>query len=60
MSIRCTLAMWASSATSLSDVRYDCFWFSTLWIFLRFYVVVSRVHPSKERYWKKSSRNTSA
>jgi len=35
-----------------TDVRFDCFWFSTLWIFLRFYVV-ERVHPSKERYWKK-------
>jgi ubiquinone/menaquinone biosynthesis C-methylase UbiE len=35
-----------------TDVRYDCFWFSTLWIFLRFYLI-ERIHPSKERYWKK-------
>ena len=34
------------------DVRYQCFWLMTLWLFLRFYVV-ERVHPSKERYWKK-------
>jgi SAM-dependent methyltransferase len=35
-----------------TDVRADYFWFLTLWIFLRFYLI-ERVHPSKERYWKK-------
>lgn len=35
-----------------TDVRYQCFWFFTLWIFLRFFLI-ERVHPSKERYWKK-------
>jgi ubiquinone/menaquinone biosynthesis C-methylase UbiE len=35
-----------------SDVKHDTFWFSTLWIFLRFYLI-ERVHPNKERYWKK-------
>jgi SAM-dependent methyltransferase len=34
------------------DVQWRCFWFLTLVIFLRFYLV-ERVHPSKERYWKK-------
>ncbi|MGC4030995.1 MAG: class I SAM-dependent methyltransferase [Tepidisphaeraceae bacterium] len=34
------------------NVEYECFWFTTLWIFLRFYLVEG-VHPSKERYWKK-------
>jgi SAM-dependent methyltransferase len=37
------------------DVRFDCFWFATLWIFVRFYLI-ERVHPSKERYWKKIVR----
>jgi SAM-dependent methyltransferase len=37
------------------DVKYDCFWFFTLWIFVRFYLI-ERVHPSKERYWKKIIR----
>lgn len=35
-----------------SRVDHDCFWLATLWIFLRFYLI-ERVHPSKERYWKK-------
>lgn len=35
-----------------SNVQYDCFWFCTLWIFMRFFLI-ERVHPSKERYWKK-------
>lgn len=33
-------------------VGYRCFWLWTLLIFVRFYVW-ERVHPSKERYWKK-------
>ena len=33
-------------------VRFDCFWFFTLWIFLRFYLI-ERVGPSQQRYWKK-------
>ena len=35
-----------------SEVIYDTFWLSTLWILLRFYLI-ERVHPNKERYWKK-------
>jgi SAM-dependent methyltransferase len=35
-----------------TDVRHECFWFCTLWIFFRFFLI-ERVHPSKERYWKK-------
>lgn len=34
------------------EVRYDCFWFLTLWIFLRF-LIIERVSPNSERYWKK-------
>lgn len=37
------------------DVRYECFWFCTLAIFLRFFLV-ERVHPARERYWKKIIR----
>ncbi len=33
-------------------VKYECFWFFTLWIFLRF-LLIERVNPNKERYWKK-------
>lgn len=35
-----------------TDVRYQCFWLATLWIFVRFFVI-ERVHPGRERYWKK-------
>jgi ubiquinone/menaquinone biosynthesis C-methylase UbiE len=34
------------------ETVYDTFWLSTLWIFLRFYLI-ERVDPNKERYWKK-------
>jgi SAM-dependent methyltransferase len=34
------------------DVRYRGTWLFTLWIFLRFFLI-ERVHPNKERYWKK-------
>lgn len=37
------------------DVKYECFWFTTLWIFLRFYLI-ERVHPSQDRYWKRIIR----
>jgi SAM-dependent methyltransferase len=33
-------------------VKFDCFWFFTLWLFLRFFIV-ERVSPNQERYWKK-------
>lgn len=33
-------------------VKYECFWFLTLWIFSRFFLI-ERVHPAKQRYWKK-------
>ena len=35
-----------------SETVYDTFWLTTLWIFLRFYLI-ERVDPNKERYWKK-------
>jgi len=35
-----------------SRTTYDTFWLSTLWIFLRFYLI-EKVDPNKERYWKK-------
>jgi len=35
-----------------ADVTFETTWFFTLWIFLRF-LVVERVHPNRERYWKK-------
>ncbi len=35
-----------------SPVRYETFWFATLFIFLKFFFI-DRVHPNKERYWKK-------
>ncbi len=38
-----------------SDVHYECFWFCTLWIFVRFFLI-EHVHPSRERYWKKIIR----
>lgn len=34
------------------EVTYQTFWFFTLLVFLRFFFW-ERVHPSKERYWKK-------
>ncbi len=34
------------------DVEHRCFWLAGLWIFMRFFLV-DRVHPSKDRYWKK-------
>jgi len=33
-------------------VDYETFWFFTLWIFLRFYIIEG-VSPNDERYWKK-------
>ncbi len=35
-----------------SLVEYDTFWFCTLWIFIRFYLI-ERTDPNRERYWKK-------
>lgn len=34
------------------SVEHEEYWLLALWIFLRFYLL-ERVHPSKERYWKK-------
>jgi SAM-dependent methyltransferase len=33
-------------------VEHRCYWLASLWIFMRFFLI-ERVHPSKERYWKK-------
>lgn len=38
-----------------SDTTYQFFWLTTLVVFLKFYVV-DRVHPSKDRYWKRILR----
>lgn len=35
-----------------SRVCYDTFWLTSLWIFLKFYLV-EKVNPNQERYWKK-------
>jgi SAM-dependent methyltransferase len=35
-----------------TEVKYETFWFATLWIFMRFFLF-EKVHPSQERYWKK-------
>jgi ubiquinone/menaquinone biosynthesis C-methylase UbiE len=35
-----------------SKVEYNAFWFFTLWIFIRFYLI-EKINPNKERYWKK-------
>jgi 2-polyprenyl-3-methyl-5-hydroxy-6-metoxy-1,4-benzoquinol methylase len=38
-----------------TDIRWQCFWFATLWIFMRFYLI-ERVHPNQDRYWKRIIR----
>ena len=35
-----------------SDVRISCFWLTTQLVFVKFFLV-DRVHPSKNRYWKR-------
>lgn len=35
-----------------SKVEYETFWFATLWLFIRFFLI-ERIHPGQERYWKK-------
>ena len=37
------------------DVRHECFWLATLWLFVRFYLI-ERVHPRQDRYWKRVIR----
>lgn len=34
------------------QVDHRCFWLAGLWIFMKFFLI-DRVHPSKDRYWKK-------
>jgi ubiquinone/menaquinone biosynthesis C-methylase UbiE len=34
------------------EVKYECFWFFTLWLFINF-KLCERIDPNKERYWKK-------
>lgn len=38
-----------------SEVQYDTFWLSSLWIFVSFYLFEG-VHPNDERYWVKVLR----
>ena len=33
-------------------VKYECCWFFSLWVFLRFFLI-EHVNPNQERYWKK-------
>lgn len=35
-----------------AEVRIRCFWFTTLLVFAKFYLV-DRIHPSTDRYWKR-------
>jgi ubiquinone/menaquinone biosynthesis C-methylase UbiE len=39
-----------------TDVRHECFWLATLWIFARFYLI-EHVHPRSDRYWKRILRD---
>ncbi len=39
-------------AKHFRHVEHRCFWLASLWIFVRFFLI-ERVHPSKERYWKR-------
>ena len=39
-------------AESFRDVRVKCFWLTSQLVFLKFFLV-DRVHPSKDRYWKR-------
>ncbi len=38
--------------THFSEFKYTAYWFFTLLIFFKFFFI-DRVHPNKERYWKK-------
>lgn len=38
-----------------SEVEYECYWLTTLWLFLRLYFI-ERINPNHERYWKKVVR----
>jgi SAM-dependent methyltransferase len=38
-----------------ADVKHECFWMATLWIFVRFFLI-ERVHPKQDRYWKRIIR----
>jgi SAM-dependent methyltransferase len=42
-------------SSSFSNVEIKYFWFCTLLIFLKFYLI-DRVHPNQDRYWKKIIR----
>jgi ubiquinone/menaquinone biosynthesis C-methylase UbiE len=42
----------ANVRTLFADVSYDTFWYATLWILLRFYLV-EHLDPNRVRYWKK-------
>ncbi|MBN1671900.1 MAG: class I SAM-dependent methyltransferase [Kiritimatiellae bacterium] len=46
------MAVLAEFRARFADVRYECFWFLALWLFVRFYLI-ERVHPATQRYWKK-------
>ncbi len=41
------------------DVRFRCFWIATLALFLKYWLV-DRVHPGRDRYWKRILRETDA
>ena len=39
------------------DLRFRCFWIATLLLFLKYYLI-DRVHPGRERYWKRILRES--
>lgn len=41
-----------------SSVKTECFWLTTLLIFVKFYLI-NRIHPSEDRYWKRIIREES-
>jgi len=41
-----------SIRAKFSHLDYETFWFFSLWIFLRFYLI-EKIHPNDQRYWKK-------
>ena len=42
-----------------ADVRHCEFWLSTLLLFVKYYLV-DRIHPNRDRYWKRILRETPA
>ena len=43
---------WQLMRSLFTDVQTNFYWLTTLFIFLKFYLV-DQIHPNEERYWKK-------